>query len=79
MRGRVPSRVQEPSYLVLNIRQTCRKVHGEDDENDVALWIAKRSQPVVFFLPGSVPERELDRLAIELDEGHIVLEHRRHV
>lgn len=62
------------AYLVLHVLQAGGEVDGEDDENDVALGIAERPQPVVLLLAGCVPERELDELAVELHVCYVVLE-----
>jgi len=36
-------------------------------------------EPVVVLLAGGVPERQLNRPAVQLDVGHVSLEHGRHV
>ena len=63
------------AHLVLDVSQANWKVDGKHDENDVALWVAQRSQSIVLFLPCRVPERNLDNLAVELSVCYVVLEH----
>jgi len=61
--------------LVLDVLKTDRKVNGEDDEDDVAFWVAQRPQSIVLLLSCRVPERDLDNLAVELSVCYVVLEH----
>ena len=63
------------THLVLDVRETDGKVDGEYDEDDVAFWVAQRSQSIVLLLPCRVPERDLDNLAFELSICYVVLEH----
>jgi hypothetical protein len=55
------------------------RVNGEANENDVAVWVGERSQPVVIFLARRIPQGEFDVLSIDLYVGYIVLEHGRNV
>jgi hypothetical protein len=63
------------TYLVLDVCETDGKVDGEYYEDDVAFWVAQRSQSIVLLLPCRVPERDLDNLAVELSVCYVVLEH----
>ena len=58
-------------YVVKRIRG----VYGETDEDDVGVGVAEGSEAIVVFLAGSIPQRKLDVLAIDLDIGNVVLKH----
>ena len=60
--------------LILHVAKADGKVDGEYDQDDVRLDVGERSEPVVLLLTRRVPESELDELAIEVDEGDVVLE-----
>jgi hypothetical protein len=58
----------------LDVCEADGKVDGKDDEDDVALWVAQRSQSIVLFLPCRVPERDLDNFAVKLSVCYVVFE-----
>jgi len=66
---------REAAHLVLDVCEADGKVDGKDDEDDVALWVAQRSQSIVLFLPCRVPERDLDNFAVKLSVCCVVFEH----
>ena len=74
-------RAQRGAYLVHDVLERVGAVNGETDENDVGLGVGERSQAVVLFLSGRVPERELDHLACGRMRGvcDVVLEDGGHV
>lgn len=41
----------------------------------MGVGVAEGSEAIVVFLAGSIPERQLDVLAVDLDIGDVVLEH----
>ena len=61
--------------LLLNVVQRVRRVDGEANKDDMGVRVRKRAQTVVVFLASSIPEGQLDVLAIDLDVGDVVLEH----
>jgi len=63
------------AHLVLDILEADRKVNGEDDQDNVAFWVAQRPQSIVLLLSCRVPERDLDNLAVKLSVCYVVLEH----
>lgn len=66
------------SYLVHDVFERVGTVDGEADEEEVRFGIGERTQAVVFFLAGGVPERELDGLAGGGVQGvgDVIFEHR---
>ena len=45
----------------------------------MGVGVAEGAEPVVVFLAGSIPQRELNVLSVHLDIGDVVLEHSRDV
>ena len=45
----------------------------------MGVGVGQRTETVVVFLAGSIPQRELDVLSIHLDIGNVVLEHGRDI
>ena len=67
------------AHLLLHVVQRIRGVYSEANKDDVGVGVAEGAKPVVVFLAGSIPQRELDVLSIHLDIGDVVLEHGRDV
>ena len=44
------------AYLVKHILERVGTIDGKADEEQICLWVGKRSQSVVLFLSGSIPE-----------------------
>lgn len=68
-------------YLVHDVFERVGTVDGEADEEQVRFGIGERTQAVVFFLAGRVPEGKLDGLARGRVQrvGDVVLENGGHV
>lgn len=64
-------------YLIHDIFQGIWAVDGKADEEKVGLRIGEGSKPVVFFLPGGIPQSQLDGLASRLVSGvgDVILEY----
>lgn len=66
--------VTRASYLLLDVVERVRRVDGKADEDDVRVGVGERAETVVILLAGSIPEGELDVLAVDLDVGDVVFE-----
>lgn len=73
------SRVDEDSYLLLDVVERIGRVDGKANQNDVGVGVGQRAQAVIIFLAGGIPQGELDVLAIDLDVGDVVLKDGRDV
>merc|ERR1719356_993541 len=68
--------------MVLNLRHPLRshvfkRGLGDDreaHEKDISLWVRQRSQAIVIFLPGRIPESEVDGLSVDHDISAVVIE-----
>jgi len=56
-----------------------RRDDAEADKEDVCLGIAERTQTIVIFLTGSIPETQRDGLAVHHHIRTVVVEHSRNV
>lgn len=65
--------------LLLYVVQTVRRVDSKANKDDVRVRVRQRAQPVVVLLTCGIPKCELYVAAVDLDIGHVVLEHSRHV
>ena len=65
--------------LFLDVVERVGRVDGKADEDDVRVRVGERTETVVVFLTGGIPERELDMTAVDLDVGNVVLEDGRDV
>lgn len=63
------------SYPILYIGEGRSLINGKANQNDISLGIRERSQSVVVFLACSIPQRQLDRLVIELNTCNIILKY----
>lgn len=61
-------------YLLLHVVERIGRVDGEANKDDVRVGVGERAKAVVIFLASSIPEGELDVLAVDLDVGDVVLE-----
>jgi hypothetical protein len=61
-------------YLLLDIVKRIGRVDGEANQDNVRVGVRKRAETVVIFLASSIPESELDVLAVHFDIGDVVLE-----
>lgn len=62
------------SYLLLDVVERVRRIDGEADQDDVRVGVGEGAETVVIFLASSIPEGELNVLAIDLNIGDVVLE-----
>ncbi len=69
----------ESSHLLLNVVERIRRIDGEADQNHMRIRIGQRAQAIIVFLPGRIPERQLDVFAVHFDIGDVVLKHGRDV
>lgn len=63
------------SYPILYIGERRSLINGKANQDDVGLGIRERSQSVVVFLASSIPQRQLDRLVIELNTCNVILKY----
>jgi hypothetical protein len=61
------------AHLAGDVLKARRADDAEADEEDVGLGIRERPQSVVVLLTGSIPEPEVDGLAVDHDVGRVVL------
>ena len=62
------------------LQQTGRRADDrEADEEDVSLGVRERAETVVIFLTGSIPETQVDGLAIDHHVRAVVVKHSRDV
>ena len=62
------------------MQQTGRRADDrEADEEDVSLGVRERAETVVIFLTGSIPETQVDGLAIDHHVRAVVVKHSRDV
>ena len=68
---------RDMTYLVHDILQRIGAVNGEADKQKICLGVRQRTQAVVFFLAGSIPQCELDNLArwLVVGLGNVILKH----
>jgi hypothetical protein len=71
--------VNTRTYLLLNVVKRVRRVDGEADKDNMRIGVAERAETIVILLTSGIPKRKLDVLAVYLDVGDVVLEHRRDV
>ena len=61
-------------------QQTGRRADDrEADEEDVGLGVRERAETVVILLTGSIPETQVDGLAVDHHVGAVVVKHSRDV
>lgn len=60
--------------LALHVLQRVRRVDAEAQHDGVRVVVRQRAQAVEFFLPGRVPERELDVRVVDEDVVDVVFE-----
>lgn len=60
--------------LFLNIVERIGRVDGKADEDNVRVGVRERTESVVVFLTGGIPECELYMTAIDLDISNVVFE-----
>jgi hypothetical protein len=61
-------------YLLLDVVERVGRIDSEANQDYVRVRVGERAEAVVIFLTSSIPEGELDVLAINLNVGDIVLE-----
>ena len=66
-----------PFRLDVFIRR--RANYGEADEENICLGVGKRTQTIIILLTRSIPQTQVDGLAIHHDVRRIVVEHGRNV
>jgi hypothetical protein len=62
--SRCDSRGAIGAYLGLDVVERRWADYGEADQEDVGLWVRKRSQPIVVFLTSCIPQSKANGLAI---------------
>ena len=62
------------AYLSSDVLERCWVDQREADEEYISLGIGERPQPVVVLLSSSVPETQVDRLAVHHHVGRVVVE-----
>ena len=70
--GAVVADLGAPLQAHILIRR--REHHRVADQKDVGLGIAERAKSVVFFLPGCIPQPQVDNLAVHHHVGRVVVE-----
>ena len=61
--------------FALNVAERSKIVECKTDEEDVGAGIRQRSETVVIFLPGGVPETDVDGFTVYHDVAGIVVKH----
>ena len=61
--------------FALNVAPRGGIVECKTDEEDVGAGIRQRSESVVIFLPGGVPQTDVDGFTVYHDVAGIVVEH----
>jgi hypothetical protein len=56
----------------LNVVEGIGRIDGEADEDNVRIWVRERSESIVIFLSGGIPQRQLDSFTIYYDIGDAV-------
>lgn len=54
------------AYLVHYVLQRVWAVDGKANEDQVGVWVREWAQPIIFLLPGSIPQRQLHGLSTGL-------------
>ena len=65
--------------LLLHVVKRVGGVDGEADQNNVGIWVGKRTETIVIFLASRIPQGQFDMLSIDLNIGNVVLEDGRDV
>ena len=65
--------------LLLNIVQRIWRVNSKTDEDDMGVWVAERTKPVVVFLASCIPQCEFNLFSVNLYICNIVLKDGRDV
>ena len=63
------------THLLLNVVQRVRGVNGEADQDDMRVGVAERTETIIVLLSSRIPQGKLNVLSIDLNIGHIILEH----
>lgn len=66
-------------YLLLDVIEGVGTVYCETDQDDMGVGVGERSESIVIFLAGRIPEGEFDMLSIDFYVRDVVLEHGRDV
>lgn len=66
----------ESTYLRFDVVKRWGTDDGKADEEDVGLRVRQRSEAVVIFLSGGIPQSQADRSAIHHHTGCVVVEAR---
>jgi len=61
--------------LGLNVLKRVGRDDGEADEEDIGLGVAQRTETIVVLLTSSIPEAQVDGLAINHHVRRVVVEH----
>jgi hypothetical protein len=63
------------AYLGADVLERSRGDDREANKEDVRLRVREGAEPVVIFLPGSIPETQVDGLPVDHDIRRVVVEH----
>jgi hypothetical protein len=69
------ARRRQLTHFCLDVLKGRRADEREANQEDIRLRVRQRSETVVVFLPGCVPQAEGDRLAVDHDISGVVVEH----
>eukprot|EP00981_Chlorochromonas_danica_P012611 scaffold5218_cov150-Ochromonas_danica.AAC.3 len=62
--------------LVANVLEGDIGIECETNEENVSLRVAKRTQTVIIFLSGRIPQANINRLGVHHDTGRIIVKDR---
>jgi len=65
--------------LLLNVLEGIGGIDRETNEDDVGIRVRERTETIVIFLTGSIPQRELNVFTIDFYIGDVVLENSRDI
>jgi hypothetical protein len=66
-------------YLLLDVLEGIRGIDRETNEDNVGIRVRERTETVVVFLTGRIPQRELNVFTIDFYIGDVVLENSRDI
>jgi hypothetical protein len=65
---------QVKAYLGTDVVKGGRANDGEADEENIGLRVRERSESVIIFLAGSIPQTQTNGLAIDHHTGRVIVE-----
>ena len=67
------------AHLLLHVFEGVWRVDGKAHEDNVRTRISQGAETIITLLASTVPQSQLDVLAIHFDIGNIVITHRRDI